>query len=221
MQPREQSLNFPPPLVTAQLSTVLRLCFFSVSFMRSNHFNTFFRQLRVQRVRIISLIANQSLGQLIGKNLSESFADKSDFMRRSRVRVDGDRYTRAVCHCHDLRAFAPLGRSNLEAPFLAETNVPSIKHSDKSSSPRVRKSSAIVSSTLFNVPSLTHIWKRRWQVWYGGNLSGKSCQRAPVRNIQRIPPRHFTVFSPRSAASVVAAFRLGNKRFENRPLLIS
>jgi hypothetical protein len=53
--------------------------------------------------------------------------------------------------------------------------------------PRVRKSSAKVSNTRFKVPSLTHIWKRRRHVWYGGNLSGKSCHRAPVRNIQRIP----------------------------------
>jgi hypothetical protein len=31
---------------------------------------------------------------------------------------------------------------------------------------------------------LTHSWNRRWQVWYGGNLSGKSHHRAPERKIQ-------------------------------------
>ena len=189
MQPCEQSLNLPSPLITAKFSTVLRGGSFPISFVRRNHFNALPHQLRVQRVRVVRLIANQSLGQLLGKNFGESLADKSDFMRRSRVGVDGDRKTSAVCHCHDLRAFAPLGRSNFAAPFLADTNVPSIKHSDKSNSPRVRRSSAKVSKTLFNVPSLTHIWKRLWQVWYGGNLSGKSCQRAPVRNIQRTPSK--------------------------------
>ncbi|MDQ3713655.1 MAG: hypothetical protein M3388_15735, partial [Acidobacteriota bacterium] len=34
---------------------------------------------------------------------------------------------------------------------------------------------------------MTHSWKRRWQVWYGGNLSGKSHHRAPERKIQRTP----------------------------------
>jgi len=75
----------------------------------------------------------------------------------------------------------------LEAPFLADTNVPSIKVSDKSSLPRSSKSCAKVSSTFFNLPSLTHSWKRRWQVWYGGNRSGKSAQRAPLRKIHNTP----------------------------------
>ncbi|MDQ3063765.1 MAG: hypothetical protein M3R14_13035, partial [Acidobacteriota bacterium] len=72
-----------------------------------------------------------------------------DFMRRSRFRKDGERKTKAVCHCHEFRTLAPLGLSNFKAPFLAETNVPSMEVSDKSSLPRVRKSSAKVSSTFF------------------------------------------------------------------------
>ena len=176
-------------LSTAEFSTVLRCGFLSIAFMRLNHFNALFSQFSVQWIRIISFIADQSLGQLFGKNFGESFSDQADFMRGSRVHVNGDRKTRAVCHCHDLRTFAPLGFSNFEAPFFATTKVPSIKHSDKSNSPRVRKSSARASRTLFKVSSLTHIWKRRWQVWYGGNLPGKSCQRAPVRNMQRMPSK--------------------------------
>jgi hypothetical protein len=112
-------------------------------------------------------------------------SDKPDFMRRSILRVDGERKTRAVCHCHELRTLAPLGLSHFAAPFFAVMNVPSIKHSDKSNSPRVRRSSAKVSSTRLSVPSLTQCWNRRWQVWYGGNRAGKSHQRAPERNIQR------------------------------------
>jgi hypothetical protein len=108
-------------------------------------------------------------------------------MRRSRLRVDGEWKTSRVCHCHELRAFAPLSLSHFCAPFLATMNVPSIKHSERSISPRVRKSSAKASSTLRNVPSRDHCWKRRWQVWYGGNLSGKSCHLAPERSIQSTP----------------------------------
>jgi hypothetical protein len=53
--------------------------------------------------------------------------------------------------------------------------------------PRACKSSAKVSNTFRSRPSLTHCWKRRWHVWYGGNLSGKSLHRAPERRIQSTP----------------------------------
>jgi hypothetical protein len=72
---------------------------------------------------------------------------------------------------------------------LATTKVPSMKHSDKSKSPLVRRSSAKLSKTRRSRPSLTHSWKRRWQVWYGGKRSGKSHQRAPERRIHNTPLR--------------------------------
>ena len=106
----------------------------------------------------------------------------------------------AVCHSHDLRTFAPLGLSHAEPPFFATTKVPSIKHSDRSSLPRFRRSSANASNTALSVPEPTHSWNRRWQVWYEGNLPGKSAQGAPVRRIQKIPfitPRSSTLGRPR------------------------
>jgi len=108
-------------------------------------------------------------------------------MRRSRRCVNGERKTSAVCNCHELRTFAPLGLSHSEPPFLATTNIPSIKHSLRSSSPRSRRSSASASRTARKTPSRTHCWNRRWQVWYGGNRSGKSSQRAPLLRTQRMP----------------------------------
>jgi hypothetical protein len=95
--------------------------------------------------------------------------------------------TRYVCHCHELRALPALGFSNFAAPFFATINVPSIKVSDRSSSPRLSKSSAKVSSTFRKVPSLTQDWKRRWQVWYGGNRLGKSAHLATERKIHNTP----------------------------------
>jgi hypothetical protein len=38
-------------------------------------------------------------------------------MRRSRRRVDGDRKTSRVCHCHELRTLAPLGLSDFAPLF--------------------------------------------------------------------------------------------------------
>ena len=187
LQPRKQPFNFPAPLVAPQFSSVLRFRLLPIALVRRNHLNRERRQFLIQRIRVIGFVADQAFGLLIGEALNESFADKGDFMRRSRCRVDGDRKTSAVCHCHELRTFAPLGFSDFSAPFLATTKVPSMKHSDKSNSPRVRRSSAKVSKRRSSRPSLTHCWKRRWQVWYGGKRSGKSHQRAPERRIHSTP----------------------------------
>ena len=187
LYPGKESFNFPSPFVTPKLATVLRFCFLSVSLMRRNQLNPNFSQLLIERVTVISFIADQFFRHLLDQSTIERFSNKSDFMRRSTRCVNGERKTSAICHCHELRTFAPLGLSNPEAPFLAETNVPSIKHSDKSNLPRVCKSSAKASRIRRSVPSLAQSWKRRWQVWYGGNLSGRSAHGAPVRNIQRMP----------------------------------
>ena len=187
LQPCQKSLDLPTPFVAAQFSAVLRLLAFAIRLMRRDHLGFKRGKTFIQRIGIVSFVADQPFGTLVGKTRTQSLLDKSDFMRRSRFRVDGERKTSRVCHCHELRAFAPLGFSHSEAPFLATTKVPSIKHSDKSKPPRVRKSSAKVSSTRRSVPSLFHCWKRRWQVWYGGYLPGRSHQRAPERRIQSTP----------------------------------
>jgi hypothetical protein len=120
-------------------------------------------------------------------------------MRRSRRRVNGDRKTKAVCHRHELRTFAPLGLSHPAAPFLATTNVPSMKHSDRSRSPRTLRSAAIASSTLRSVPSRTHCWKQ----------NPEYCV------------KYLTSIFPRPAAPVFTARRGWNKRLNDSPLFIS
>lgn len=187
LQPSKKTLDFPTTFVTAQNATVLRLWLFSVSLVRRNHFNALFFERLIEWVGIISLIANQSSGRSRNETRLKSLADKSDFMRRSTVCVDGEWKRSIVCHDHEFRAFAPLSLTNSCAPFLATTKVPSIKHSLKSILPLVSKSWAKVSSTFLKLPSFTQPWKRRWQVWYGGNLSGKSFHRAPERKIQIMP----------------------------------
>jgi hypothetical protein len=75
------------------------------------------------------------------------------------------------------------------APFFAMTKLPSMKHSVKSSSPRSFMSCTSALRIASNVPERTHSWKRRWQVWYGGDRSGLSFHGAPVRMIHKIPLR--------------------------------
>ena len=187
LQPRPQSLDLPSATVPAQRPPVLCGRLHPIRLVWRNQLDAALGKLRIQRVRVISFIPDQSFGLLGGKTLKESFSDKSDFMRRSRRRVNGEWKTSIVCHHQEFRAFAPLSLTDCAPPFLAVTNVPSIKHSERSMSPRSCKSRAKASKTVRNVPSLDHCWKRRWQVWYGGNLSGKSCHRAPLLRIHKTP----------------------------------
>jgi hypothetical protein len=117
LQPREQPLELPAAFVTAQHSAVLRCCFLPIRLVRRNHLETLLSQLFVERVGVISLISNQPLREFRGQTLKESICDKSDFMRRSTLRVDGAWKTSRVCHCHELRACAPLRLSHFCAPF--------------------------------------------------------------------------------------------------------
>jgi hypothetical protein len=189
LQPRKQPLNLPPTLVSPERSSILCRGFHAIRLVRRDHLDALLAKFLIKRITVICPVAYESLRLLVGKNFSDSFCDKSDLMRRSRRRVYGERKTIAVCHRHELRTFAPLGLSHSDAPFLATTNVPSMKHSDRSRSPRCFRSAARASSTLRSVPSRTHCWNLRWQVWYGGNLSGRSCHLAPLRRIQRMPLR--------------------------------
>ncbi len=189
LQPCKEPFNFPSPTITAKNTTILRGASGSILTMRCDHLNSLGRQFPIKSVAIIGSITNQSFRLVSEKPFLESVLDKGDLMRASRRCVHGDRKTSAICHCHELRTFAPLGFSNTRAPFFATTKVASIKHSDNLNSPRFSRSSASASSMCLNVPERTHSWKRRWQVWYGGNRSGRSCHLAPDRSIQRIPLR--------------------------------
>lgn len=188
-QPGKEALNFPSPAVTTESPPVLSRRFLAGQPMRSNQFHSPVFQAVVQRIGVISLVANQPSRFGLHKASFHSGFHKGRFVRGSARYATGDRKTRAVCHCHELRAFAPLGLSHAEPPFFADTNVPSIKHSDKSNPPRSLRSSARTLKTRFNTPDRIHCWNLRWQVWYGRNSFGKSCQAAPVRKTQRIPSK--------------------------------
>ncbi len=193
-QPGKQTFYLPAFLIASQDSSILAPRLGPVGFMWGNHLNTSFLQPLVQWITIIRLIANQAFWRCLSKTGLKSWLNKDDFMRRSTLSVHGDRKTRAVCHCHDLRTFAPLGLSHSESPFLATTKVPSIKPSLKSSLPRCIISSAKVFRMSLKTPLLTQVWNRLWQVWYGGYRSGKSCHLAPVFKTQRIPSNTSRLF---------------------------
>ena len=181
-EPCKHPLDLPAAFVTPQCPAILRFGLFSIR--------------RWGAIIAIPCAARHA------SSGSESYA-LSPISRRARVRRSagsarstrvtscgrstccayGDWKTMTVCHCHELRTFAPLGFSHLFAPFLAPTKVPSTKHSLTSIPPRSCKSVARAARTRSKVPSRTHCWKRRCTVVCGGYRSGKSFHGAPVLSI--------------------------------------
>jgi hypothetical protein len=160
-QPAVQAFNLPSPLVSPQRPTILRFRSGAVATMWSDHLDATLSQCSIQRVRVIRLVANQAFGFIRHKTGVNRGLNKFGFVRRSTRYVNGDRKASAVCNCHDLAPFTALGLADGSAPFLAGTNVPSIKHSAKSIWPRAYKSSARTFRIWTNTPAFTQAWKYR------------------------------------------------------------
>lgn len=187
VQPGEHALDLPSTFVPTQHSTILGRRFDAIALVRRNQRNAVGCQRCIKRITVVGTIPDKSLGQSQGDSFIDGSFDKGDFMWASRSRVHGDWKTCSVRNCHELRTFAAPGLSHFRPPFFATMKVPSMKHSDRSMSPRSSRSRARASSTCCSVPFLTQALKRRKHVEYDGYSSGRSAQAAPVRKIHSTP----------------------------------
>jgi len=188
LQPCEKSLYFPPSAVPTQRSSVLGCGLLAIRFVRGDQIDASLDgQLFVKLVRVVRLVADHFLRQLVQYASVQGLVDQRHFMRASAACVDGDRKTFSVDKAHDFSAFPAFCLPNTGAPFFAGAKVPSMKPSLRSIPPRSRRSSAKAVSICTKTPCSVHCWSRRWQVLFGGYRSGKSFHGAPVRRIQRMP----------------------------------
>src|SRR6185295_17286664 len=186
-QPGEQALNLPAPRKTTKRPAVLGRGS-AICFVGSDHLDAVVRhQLLVQFVAVVRLITNQALGYIRHNPFLKGLLHQLHFRWRSTFCPQGERKTMAVCNAHDLGALTPLGFPNQTPPFLAGTNVPSTKHSLRSSPPASLSCSASAKSNCSITPERTQFWKRRCAVWYGPYRGGKSCHGAPVRRTHKTP----------------------------------
>src|SRR5271157_498893 len=195
-EPSEGAFHGPPSLISPQRPTVLRRRLASIPAMRGDQLDAPRRQLLAQRVTVVPAVGDEA-DRLLPRTpgpMSSSYSDRCerrldelDLCRGSRVKVVSQRKTLAVDHHHPLRPLAPLGFADGGAPFLAGAKLPSIKDSlhfncwRSFNSPR--KARQISSHTSCSAQSRS----LRQQVEGAGNSSGKSCQRAPLRNIHKMP----------------------------------
>src|SRR5438132_180529 len=195
-EPREGALDFPASSITSQCSSILGHRLASIPTMRCDQFDPALRQPRSQRVTVVTTISDQAQRLLprpprVG---STTYADGRErrfceprFVRGCRTKVLSQRKTLAVDHHHPLRALAPLGFSDSSAPFLAGAKLPSRKDSLHCSCFRSFSSARNARQILSQTPCSSQSRSLRQQVAGEGNSSGKSCQRAPLRRIHKMP----------------------------------
>ena len=162
VKPSEQALDLPAAAVAAQRATVLRDWLTAVpAVWRDQLHAKSFLQALVERIAVVSFVADQSRGSLLEESSLEGGFDERDFIWPSAGQVHGDRKTMAVCNCHDFAAFPALGGTHCRAPFFAPLKLASMNDSLRSSLPRSRKSSASFCSKCVSFPERSHCWKRR------------------------------------------------------------
>ena len=156
--------------------------------MRGDHLDAItLGQISIQAVTVIGFIADQSCREGVEEAVSEDAFHELAFVRRSAFDTNGERKTVIIGESDDFRPFAAFGGPDREAPFFAPVKEASMKASSSRNLPRACNSSARTRKMRSSLPSRTHGWKRRWQVWYGGYLWGSSRHCAPVPKTHRIP----------------------------------
>src|SRR6202049_1134824 len=157
-----------------------------------------------QRIAVVGFVGAPAPRLLPGpsRRMAPAYGDRRqrrlrepDFRRGCRTKVVSQRNTRAVDHHHPLRPLAPLGFPDSAAPFFAEAKLPSKNDSLQSSCSRSFNSLKNVRQIFSQTPCSSQSRSRRPQVEGCGFFWGSSCQRAPLRRIQRIPSstRRFSI----------------------------
>jgi hypothetical protein len=195
-EPREGAFHSPPSPVAPQRPTVLGRRLASILTMRDDQLDAAHRQLLAQRVAIVPAVgdeANRLLPRTPGSMPSpypdrrQRRRDELDLRRGGRVKVVSQRKTRAVDHHHPLRPLAPLGFSDACAPFFAGAKLPSKNASLHFNCWRSFNSLRNARQIASQISCSSQSCSLRQQVDGEGNSSGKSCQRAPLRSIHKMP----------------------------------
>lgn len=116
VHPREESLHFPASPIAAQLATVLTLA--SAPAIGRNHFYSVFgSELFIERVRVVSFVANGPGREFIEEASGKNRFHKLELGRRGAFDRYGERKTVTSGDSGDLRAFAAAGGTDGKAPF--------------------------------------------------------------------------------------------------------
>src|SRR5579863_1787452 len=203
-EPGVSAFDNPSPSVAPQRSAILRRGPHTIPLVRTDQFDPALPQALSQRIAVIRFVGNhpQRLLPRTSRAMTSTYSDRRerclgepDFRRGCRVKVVSQRKTAAVDHHHPLRPLAPLGFSDSVAPFFAGAKLPSRNDSLHFNCWRWFNSPRNARQMFNQTPRSSQSRSRRQQVEGCGNFSGRSCQRAPLRRIHRIPSstRRFSI----------------------------
>ena len=85
--------------------------------MQGHHFDAHFVPCLDERIGVVGAVTNEALGHLRYETGVEGGGGESHLMRHRCGGISGERKAKTVCHCHELRTFALLGRSHSAAPL--------------------------------------------------------------------------------------------------------
>ena len=155
LEPRKEPFDLPPAAIATQGQTILGQLS-AVPTMRRDHLDTGLRKFSIQLVGVVGIVTNQTLDWFLHEDLRQRLLHQRHFMRRGALRVNGDRKTMTVGHCHDLGPLASFGFADAGTPFFAGAKLPSMNASSRLNPPRLCKYSASASSTPRITPERTH-----------------------------------------------------------------
>lgn len=192
--PGNGAFHFPASFISAQLTAILGRFFLAIASMRTNQLNPALFEPLTQTIRVRGRIIDQTLQCLSGitafpgdLNLLQRLFNQRNFMRSRRVQPASQRKTLAVDHHHPLCPLAPFGLSDGKTPFFAEAKLPSMKLSLQSILPWSSNWNKNCRQMVNHRSCSSQSFNLRQHVLGLGYSSGKSCQRAPVFKIHRIP----------------------------------
>jgi len=156
VQPGKQALDPPASSVAAQRTAILCGPTAWLPVWRNQLDAVALKQVAVEPITVIGLVADQPYGQLVEEALAQDFFYELALVGRSALHTDGERKTVSIGDSNDLRALAAFGGADRKAPFFAEAKVASTKASSKSSRPCPCNSAASTRSARSNAPPRTH-----------------------------------------------------------------
>src|SRR5450759_1135971 len=195
-KPSVGSLHNPAANITPQFTSIFEAPLLVVLAIGRNQFDASLLQSLAQRVRVVATVGDYALGLLPRPAFGTGHADcgergfrKRNFCRRGTFQPNSQRKTLTVDQYHPLRALAPLGFTDREAPFFAGAKLPSRKVSSHFSRPSSSRAPSRARHASSQTPSSSHCFSRRQQVEGEGNSSGRNRQAAPVCRIHRMPSK--------------------------------
>lgn len=132
LDPSVGAFNLPPTLSASELPAVLRCRLLPPAAVRRDHLDAKCCQTFVQSVAVIRLVTDQTPRQLFHPPLLQSRHNQLAFLHTCAGDKRGNGSAVPVNYHHDGGAIAFVSVPDAIAPFLAATNVPSTKHSDRS-----------------------------------------------------------------------------------------